>query len=371
MGCVRCQIVELAVGTLTHKRVARVKRFLELAHVLCEPDHRLFCLARRKLPAATGLSKENVNWALDNALEVRPSTWDLDLLCNRTPKCNRAHVLLSANVFVAPLRAIAIAIAAAPEVYVRASRREPMAVELLAQAAPECFHIVDELRPHPSDHCWAYGHDDTLMQFRSSLSASVVFHAHGSGYGIGIVRADELRDNSCVDKLARAIAEDVAPFDQRGCLSPRVVLVEKSRELAWRLWQILAAAMSDRELQVPMGDISNHERSDIRRYRDTLCVGGEVMSAGSGLVSFETQDLPWVLPPIGRVVHIRTTHDAIQDARTHAASLTTVGLGSTDTSYAAALQAALPSVRIAKLGEMQRPKLDGPVDLRNLDGEIL
>ena len=355
---------------MTNQRIARVQRFLESAQALRQTEHPLFSRARAQLPGATGLSKENVNWALDNALEVHSSSWDLELLCYRTPECHRAHVLLSANVFVAALRAIAIAISASPEVYVRPSRREPTMVELLAQAAPGHFHVVDELRPLPGDHCWAYGNDNTLFQLRRSLARDVVFHGHGSGYGIVIIKVDELQDNA-LDKLARSIAEDVAPFDQRGCLSPRIVLVEKNREAARRLWRMLAKEMTEREIQMPVGDISVDERADVHRYHDTLCVAGEVLSAGSGLVSFETQALPWILPPIGRVLHIRTARDAIEDALPHAAMLTTIGLNSTKSKCATRLQQVFPQVRIAKLGYMQRPKLDGPVDLRNLNGEVI
>ncbi len=355
---------------MTSQRIARLQRFLDSARVLCQPGHPLFRRARAELPGATGLSPENVVWALENALEIQPSAWDLDLLCSRTPECRRAHVLLSANVFVASLRAIAIAIAAAPQVCVRASRREPLMAELLAQAAPEQFQLVDELQANPGDHYWAYGNDVSLRQIRLSLNRDVVFHAHGSGYGIVVITDTEIDDEQSSRQIARALVEDVVPFDQRGCLSPRIVLVQGSSEAARLLQRTVADEMKKREAQIPLGDISREERAQIARYRDTLCMAGEVLDAGSGWVSLETQILPWILPPIGRILHIRPTKNAIEDALAHAAKLTTIGVGSTEASTASRLQTAFPNVRIAKLGQMQRPKLDGPVDLRNLQGEI-
>ena len=351
---------------MTDSRLERLDRFLRSAAALCDASHRLCRAARAQLPAVTGLSNENVAWALDNALELHPADWDLQRLCERTPECQRAHVLLSANVFVAALRAIAIAIAAAPEVHVRPSRREPLMVELLAQAAPGQFHVEQQLWPLPGDHVWAYGSDETLLELRQGFPENVVVHGHGSGYGVVVIRDDELRDSDQCRLLARAIAADLAPFDQRGCLSPRVVLVERDRLLAKSLWQSLAAEMAEREQQIPIGQLSADERAEIVRYRDTLCVSGEVLSAGHGLVSFETQISPWVLPPIGRVVHVRTASDAIGDLKPEAAELTTIGLHSTNTEQARALQNAFPLVRMAELGRMQRPRLDGPVDLRSV-----
>ncbi len=347
-------------------RLERLERFLRSAATLCEPSHRLYHAAREQLRASTGLSNENVAWALDNALELDPADWDLQRLCERTPQCQRAHVLLSANVFVAALRAIAIAVAAAPEVHIRPSRREPLMVELLARAAPGQFKIVERLQPWPGDHVWAYGSDETLAQLRQTLAETVVVHEHGSGYGVIVVRDSELRNQHDRESIARAIIDDTVPFDQRGCLSPRVVVVERDRLLARALWQSLAVAMTERERQIPIGMLSDDERAEILRYRDTLCVAGEVLNAGNGLVSFEAQSLPWILPPIGRILHVRTSEDAIEDLKPEAAKLTTIGLGSMATERVRVLQRAFPHVRIAELGRMQRPRLDGPVDLRSV-----
>ena len=351
---------------MTNPRLERLERFLRSARALCDVTHPLYKAARIQLPTATGLSSENVAWALDFALEVRPSDWDLNLLCERTPQCERAHVLLSANVFVAALRAVAIAIAAAPEVHVRPSRREPLMLDFLARAAPGQFQLDRELRPEPGDHVWLYGSDETLLQMKRTLAPNVVIHEHGSGYGIVIVHDDELCASASRQKVARAIVEDVVPFDQRGCLSPRVVLVEQDRRIARSLWQALAAELIIRESEIPLGELNDDERAEIVRYGDTLCVAGEVLGAGCGLVSFEAQSLPWILPPIGRVLHVRTTSNAIEDAKHQAAALTTIGLVTTGDDRARRVQQAFPHARIAKLGFMQRPKLDGPVDLRKV-----
>ena len=347
-------------------RRQRVEEFLRSARVLADPSHPLFLEAVNRLPTLTGLSTENVKWALANALEVRPDTWDLELLLQRVPECGRAHVLLSANVFVGALRAIALGIAASSEVHVRPSRREPQMVQLLAKAAPGKFAIDEELRVAPGDHVWAYGSDETLRHLRESLPAAAVLHAHGHGFGVVVLTEGEVYDAAALEPIARAIAVDSAAFDQRGCLSPRVVMIEGGPSPVRQFSNSLAAALAERERAIQRGSLTDDERADVARFRDTLCIAGTVLDAGSGLVSFECENLPWFLPPAGRVLHVKTALDVVEGLREVAAQLTTIGVSSLQSAIAMRLKREFPQVRLAQLGYMQQPMLDGPVDLRQL-----
>jgi len=354
---------------MTAQRLARIRRFLDCARVLKDPEHPLRHVALAALPADTGLSPENVAWALDNALEVDASDTELELLCARTPTGERAHVLLSANVFVAALRAIALGLAAAPRVFVRPSRREPLMVNLLAQAAQGQFEVVETLEPTAGDHCWAYGNDSTLAELQRKWPKGVVFHGHGSGFGVVVLEPSDLQPTNELEALAAALALDTAAFDQRGCLSPRVILVEKSRDQAWLLGQALAQALARREREIPMGTLTREQRADIRRFHDMMCIAGQALPAGNGLVTMETDPLPWTLPPAGRILHVRTVADAVADLRPLAHALTTIAVNPMNSDAAARLQHTFPSARITSVGHMQRPALDGPVDLRGLSGK--
>ncbi len=349
----------------------RVRRLLDAARALRDPAHPLGREARRTLPSATGLSSENVDWALHNALEVDAREADLAWLCARTPTCGRSHVLLSANVFVAALRAIAIGIASAPSVCVRPSRRESQMVQLLCRAAVGQFQCVEALEPGPGDHCWAYGTDATMAELSRAWPRGVTLHAHGHGYGVVVFESSDLRNAVEIESLADALALDAAAFDQRGCLSPRVILVEKSFEGAQLLSRALAAAMIRREARVPIGILTHEERADIGRHHDTLCMVGEALKAGSGLVTLETEPLPWLLPPTGRVLHIRTIPDAIEDLEPRATELTTIAVSTANATIGSRLARAFPSARLSLVGQMQVPALDGPVDLRHLAGQVL
>lgn len=352
-------------------RLQRVREFLQAASVLKDPTHPLGQKARAQLPAATGLSPQNTEWALTHALEVDASDDDLRKLCDRTPPCARAHVLLSANVFVAALRAIAIGIASAPSVCVRPSRRESTMVELLADAAPGQFQRVDEIRPAAGEHCWAYGTDETLTALKRAWPPGVTLHGHGHGYGVAILDASDLLDQPAISAISVALAVDIAAFDQRGCLSPRVVLVTQCPNVEAQLAHCLAEALSQRELKIPVGQLSHAERAELQRYRATLCVVGQCIQAGQGLVTFETAPMPWMLPPIGRAIHVRGVPKVTDELNAHRRELTTIGVGSANSRLASRLAGEFPTVRIAEIGNMQTPPLDGPVDLRGGVGIVL
>jgi hypothetical protein len=239
-------------------------------------------------------------------------------------------------------------------------------VDLLAQAAPGQFEVVETLEPTAGDHCWAYGSDSTLAELQRKWPKGILFHGHGSGFGVVVLEPNDLCSTVAIEALAAALALDTAAFDQHGCLSPRVILVEKDLDRTWQLGQALAQALAQREQEIPLGTLTPNERADIRRFHDTMCIAGRALPAGNGLVTTETTPLPWTLPPAGRVLHVRTVADAIADLRPLAHALTTIAVNPTNGDAAARLEHTFPSARITSVGRMQRPALDGPVDLRGL-----
>src|SRR6188768_461847 len=200
-------------------RRARLEPLLESARSLADPASERGRLARERLAHSSGLSAQGVDFALQRCLEIAPDEREIAALIRSTPSAQVAHVLLSANVFVAAHRAIAIALAASAEVRVRASRREPEMAELLLAGAPGSFQLVTELSPHSGDRLWAYGSDDTMAEVAATLPAGVALHAHGSGFGVAVL--DEVPPEAELGALLGRLAEDIALFDQRGCLSPR------------------------------------------------------------------------------------------------------------------------------------------------------
>jgi hypothetical protein len=337
---------------------ARVERLLRAARALADPAHPLGRAARTELPASTRLSPEGVALALTECLEIAPTDDELAALLRSVRPAERALVLLPANVFVAAHRAIALALASSETVLVRPSRREPRFVELLARAEPGLFRIVSELAAEAGDAVWAYGGEETLASVRSRLPANVELRAQGPGYGVAVVARTNIEDAT-----ALSLARDIVPFDQRGCLSPRVALVVGDADDGRRFARLVATALADLEARVPVGALDAAERADSARFRDTTSFAGTAFPAGSGTVAF----LPGsgrLLAPSGRNLVVLAVEDPLTWLAPLAPDITALGLALPENEQRR-LTGALPEARSSALGAMQRPRLDGPADRRS------
>jgi Acyl-CoA reductase (LuxC) len=71
-----------------------------------------------------------------------------------------------------------------------------------------------------------YGSDETLTAIRRSLPDCVRFLPHGHRIGFAVVTREKLA-SAALEGTASLAAADVAAFDQQGCVSPRLFLVEQ------------------------------------------------------------------------------------------------------------------------------------------------
>jgi len=342
---------------------------LGAARRIADPADALGRRARAALGAAGLLSPEGVELAIERCLEANPTRGELRALCDAVPSARRAHVLLSANVLTGAHRAVAVALAASAHVSVRPSRREPVLAELLWEATGELFHLTDELAPAAGDHVWAYGREETLHELRENLPPGTFLHAHGPGIGVAVLQPrDDGRD---IPSAARALAEDVVPFDQRGCLSPRLALVAGNRAAAEAFARELGAALAAAEKRVPRGLLEREEAADVTRYRDALTYALRVSPAGQGWVSLDVEGKLLLVPPVGRNVHVLRV-DALEPALTELApAITAIGLAG-PSAVQECVARIVPRARLSALGRMQSPPLDGPVDRRApREGELV
>lgn len=334
-------------------RQERVLRLLQAAKSLQNPQESGEQRLRERLAETTGLSSQNIELGLNRCLETAPAPEHLTALLASTPEAPAAHVLLSANVFVAALRAIAIGVASASHVFVRASRRDPTLSRALHDLVPDLFQLVPALAPEPDDHVWAYGADETLDAVERSLPRGVWFHPHGAGFGAVVLDVTEAYD-------AGAIALDTALFDQRGCLSPRVVCVVGSEPEARDVARAVAAQLAVLEQELPPGSRAAEALAERRRDRDAAAYAFDLFDAGSGWVTVGQR---FTLPPAARCLHVMPVADAKAALQPYGAHLTNVGCNSSR--LTADVRVNFPAARVVALGEMQRPILDGPVDLRH------
>jgi hypothetical protein len=294
------------------------------------------------LVSSTGLSRHGVELALARHVETSASEEDIASLVAHAGTTKHVHVVLSANVFVAAVRGVAIAFGASDHVTVKPSRREPVFAKALVDALADPRVTIGDGEGASEIH--VYGRDETIAEVRAA-HPGVRVRGHGAGMGIAIVTRD-------FADAARALAEDVIPFDQRGCLSPRVAYVRGDVDAFARL---LFEALESRGREIPRGAL--HEAEEATRWCDTIAYAGTLHRGETCAVG--VADVR-AIPPTGRHVLVRPFPPTLgDDARF------VVAVGS-DMSPDESRTIAPPYARISVLGMMQRPPLDGPVDRREL-----
>jgi hypothetical protein len=316
------------------------------------------------LVRSTGLTREGVDLAFARHLELAPTDAEIEALVRGAGDAKHVVVILSANVFVGALRAIAIARAASPSVVVRPSRREPYFARALVHAAVAAgdrgLTLADDvdLGRLFGGEVHVYGRDATIAEVRARVGERIRVRGHGAGMGVAFVG-----EGPDLASSAERLAYDVIAFDQRGCLSPRVAFVEGGAARAEAFALALDDALTQAAQRVPRGALAEDERADATRWRDTLLYAGRVIDRPSHSIGVAGERAPLLVAPPGRHVHLAPARDAGEaQARIAEIAPIIVAVGADD--EATAKRIAPRHARVSALGEMQRPPLDGPVDRR-------
>lgn len=309
------------------------------------------------LVQSTGLSKAGVELALSEHLETDPTSEEIDRLIASATPTSCVHVILSANVFTAALRAIACARAAAPKVSVQLSSREPVFARRLIEAIadPAIFAANhDALDDLDEGEAHVYGRAETIEKIRARVKPTVRVRAHGPGIGVAVVS-----EKDSIAHAAETIARDVVPFDQRGCLSPRVVFVVGDFSRAEEFAMQLDVSLGTLAKKIPRGAVTSEEAAESARFLETMRFVGSAWSRHDSAVSLSKT---CVVPPAGRHVHVAALEklDAFGEIVKPIESYVTT-VGTTDVTIPRFFG---HSVRISDFGSMQKPPFDGPVDLR-------
>jgi len=195
----------------------------------------------------TGLSAPMVRWATRTTLDtVRTETMEalareagdfddpLDLL----------SVILAGNVFTASVRGIVVPLLLGVPVLVKASSRETLFPSMLRDALREAdpslgtsMEVVafeggdlesEAALVESANAVSVYGSDETIGAVGARVSEKPMI-AHGHGLSMAYCGTGAFHEARLQDTISR-IALDVCAYDQRGCLSPQVVLVERSED---------------------------------------------------------------------------------------------------------------------------------------------
>jgi hypothetical protein len=335
--------------------MADVRRLLAAARAVHADRARI----APRIQQATGLSLEGVELGFAS-LELDASDAELGALVEAAGDTSHVHVVLSSNVFVAPLRALALARAASGSVTVRPSQRDPVLTEAIVEAAGDpSVRIVRERDAAESarGEIHVYGRDETIEAIRARSLPGTLVRAHGAGLGVCI-----LTEAADLAVAAEGVAADVVPFDQRGCLSPRIVIMSGTSERAEQFADALDRALRGWGERVPRGEMSADEQDEAARWTETLRFAGRAWRGGHHVVGLGPAGPPPLVPPPGRHVLVHAVASMVEAADALAPMAPYVVAAGSDDVLAA--QRLVPSGRVSSLGQMQHPPLDGPVDRR-------
>ncbi len=349
---------------MNDERLKRILALQEAAQSIAHPESPWGKSARELLPEETGLSPQGVDYALRHLLETEVPRSTLSGLVKTQARVERSHVLLSANVFVAAYRAIVLGLCQSATTLVRTSRRSPTFTRLLQEASGGAFEVVNELHPESGDHFWAYGTDETLESLRATLPSGVLLHPHGPGMGVAVFREPIHFEDPELPSKVDALAHDVIAFDQRGCLSPRVVLIEGSRGYAEIVCDLLVQSLRRLEDRIPRGRLNEQETADALRFEATVTFIGSSVPAGMGMVFLDPEVGRVLTPPVGRYLHVTVCDDALSLLTSLGPHLTTIAFENGQ-ELPGQLHERIGPRRMVDLGQMQKPHFDGPVDLRH------
>jgi acyl-CoA reductase-like NAD-dependent aldehyde dehydrogenase len=386
---VRSVATDVVLAGETLRRAGAERRALWIARAcarLRDPRSPIGKAARERVPEAAGLSPEMVAWALETTLA--PITVEALVALEKSvtpphPRAVRARpgqlcaVLLAGNVFTAAVRAVAWPLLFGWPVIAKASSSEQVFATLietaLSEADPELadaqrtllFDREDDALVNAlfeqADAVSVFGSDTTLNHVRANVGANVSFIGHGHGLGAAIIGAGALQDEQSAREAAQGLALDVAAYDQRGCMSPHAVWVERGAKMEARLFALLlfreleALRTKLPRAQLPMGDASAQ-----LSWRGVSSLRGELIEGDGFALSYE-EKTPLRVSPGQRNLQVITT-DNLDEACERLAPLGVhlkcLGLAGID---AAELAGKLPprvAPRLCPVGQMQTPPVD-------------
>ena len=126
----------------------------------------------------------------------------------------------------------------------------------------------------------AYGNDSAVGSLRRRTPVAARFVAYPHREGVGVVGSDALASGPSATAVASSVARAVALFDQRGCVSTRVVWVEDtgSSVSPGAFARMIADGLGELEGGLPSGPLDRLERSGVHQVRGTA----EMLSSGWG-----------------------------------------------------------------------------------------
>ncbi len=192
-----------------------------------------------------------------------------------------------------------------------------------------------------ADTVIVYGSDDTIRDVRNRTPASARMVVYHHRLSLGLVGVEALTGEEMARATVASVARAVATFDQRGCVSPHLVYVERGGAVSPAgLAGLLAEALEAWEREVPSGAITPEEASAVHQIRGAAELR---MAAGEDVAVYAGGEAPWTviyepepdfkpscLNRVVRVVPVRRLVDVVPHlvrVRRHLQTVAVAGVG--------------------------------------------
>jgi hypothetical protein len=350
------------------------------------PGSPWFARAAELLPEATGFSPAMIRHALPTMLEPLRAAALADVLAHEADRGRGPTLILHVLAGNLPgLAAIpaALSLAIGSSALLKAGRGDRVFPSLFAASIAErdpelgaCVAAVywpggdrahEETALAAADLVVASGDDATIADLAARARP---FIGHGHRISFAFVAREVADDADAAARAADRLAEDVAIWDQRGCLSPQLCFVEGSLDAALRCAALVAAALRPLAERLPPASASAAERLALRRFREDAEWRGFGGERGTVFASERDEDGTVVVEPepafrptpLNRSLRVQPVADAAALATVLAparAALEAAGIAAAPARWTAlaARMTACGVHRVCALGEMQRPPL--------------
>ena len=205
----------------------------------------------------------------------------------------------------------------------------------------------------------AYGGGESVTALRDRTPVTSRFVAYHHRVSVGLIGRGALDVSAAAVRVASEAALAVSTFDQRGCVSPHVLYVERGGDIDVKAWAgVLAEAMATLEKEIPGGRLTPEEASSLHQSRGAAemeeASGGDVVvhTGDQGFWTVIYQESPaFTLSCQNRVVYVKPVSDLdevpelLRDVRAH---LQTVALSGA-TGKRQALAMALGRVGVTRI----------------------
>lgn len=214
----------------------------------------------------------------------------------------------------------------------------------------------------------AYGGRDAIRTLRETLPPTIRVVEHGHKLSFGYLSKSYVAERGLAD-IARAIAADVAAFNQHACIAPQTYFVEGPRVNAAEIAGAVASALARESEACPLGDLRTGDAARLRLAR-AQAAWRAASSEDHG--AWHDDALEWTVVlddaltlPDGmgnrflRIVPVDGLASVLEQLRPVRAYLQNVGLGCTDAELGEASRALalLGASRICEPGRMPEPSM--------------